>query len=445
MSNERKTGSVKTAPKTAGGANAGLVARSMAHRLLGLVLRRGQNFGDALAALPELGKLEERDRAFVRLLVLLTLRRLGQIDALLAQHVQMKTTPGPVVDVLRLTASQLLWLKTPPHAAVDTAVMLTEQLMQPRLKGLVNAVSRKLSTMDPPANDPQQILPGWLYQSWRDAYGMDALNAIAQMHMREPPLDITVKDDAAGWAEKFGAVVLPNGSLRLQEAGRIEDLPGYAEGAWWVQDAAAALPVRLLGDVRGKTIVDLGAAPGGKTAQLAAAGARVIAVERNPQRAAALRQNLARLKLTADVVVADAAVWRPDGIVDGVLLDAPCTATGTMRRHPEIAWLKDRLDVQKLATAQTAMLRHVAGWLPAGATLIYAVCSMQPEESERQIDMLLTQQPTLVRIPLTADEAGQWGVTATSTGDLRTLPSQWAIQGGMDGFFAARLRKHAEV
>ena len=417
------------------------MARSLAHRLFGLVLRRGQNFGDAVAALPELGRLPERDRAFVRLLVLLTLRRLGQIDALLAPHVQLKVTPGPVVDVLRLTAAQLLWLKTPPHAAVDTAVVLTEQLKQPRLKGLVNAVARKIGLMDPPANDPQLILPGWLYQSWRDAYGMTALNAMVQQQVKEPALDITVKEDAAGWAEKFGAEILPTGSLRLKDAGRVEDLPGYAEGGWWVQDAAAALPARLLGDVRGKTIVDLGAAPGGKTAQLAAAGARVIAVERNPARAAVLQQNLARLKLTAEVVVADAGVWRPDGPVDGVLLDAPCTATGTLRRHPEIAWLKDRLDVQKLAAAQAALLRHVAGWLPVGVTLVYAVCSLQPEESEVQIEALLAENKALARVPVGADDLGGWGEALTPSGDLRTLPGLWAKRGGMDGFYAARLKK----
>ena len=418
-----------------------MMARSLAHRLFGLVLRRGQNFGDAVAALPELERLPERDRAFVRLLVLLTLRRLGQIDALLAPHVQLKVTPGPVVDVLRLTAAQLLWLKTPPHAAVDTAVVLTEQLKQPRLKGLVNAVARKISVMDPPANDPQLILPGWLYQSWRDAYGMTALNSIAQQQVKEPALDITVKEDAAGWAEKFGAEILPTGSLRLKDAGRVEDLPGYAEGGWWVQDAAAALPARLLGDVRGKIIVDLGAAPGGKTAQLAAAGARVIAVERNPARAAVLRHNLSRLKLTAEVVVADAGAWRPDGPVDGVLLDAPCTATGTLRRHPEIAWLKDRMDVQKLAAAQAALLRHVVGWLPVGVPLVYAVCSLQPEESEAQIDALLAENKALARVPVTAADVGGWGEALTPVGDLRTLPGHWAKRGGMDGFYAARLRK----
>ena len=208
-----------------------------------------------------------------------------------------------------------------------------------------------------------------------------------------------------------------------------------------MQDAAAALPARLLGDVCGKTIVDLGAAPGGKTAQLAAAGARVIAVERNPQRAVVLRQNLARLKLTAEVVVADAGVWRPDGPVDGVLLDAPCTATGTLRRHPEIAWLKDRLDVQKLAAAQAALLRHVVEWLPGGAPLVYAVCSLQPEESEAQIEALLAQNPVLARVPLTAADVGGWGEALTPVGDLRTLPSHWAKRGGMDGFYAARLRK----
>ena len=422
-------------------ANAGLATRALAHRLLGLVLRRGQSFGDAVAALPELDQLEERDRAFVRLLVLLTLRRLGQIDGLLGSHLQLKTTPGPVVDVLRLTAAQLLWLKTPPHAAVMTAVDLTEQLRQPRHKGLVNAVARKLSAMALPANDPQQILPAWLLQSWREAYGLPIVNAIVQQQLSEPPLDITVTGDRELWAQQFGAEVLPTGSLRLKDAGRIEALPGYQEGTWWVQDVAATLPAMMFGQVRGKTIVDLGAAPGGKTAQLAAAGAHVIAVERNPQRAQTLRQNLVRLHLDAEIVVADALTWRPSGAVDGVLLDAPCTATGTMRRHPEIAWLKNQLDVTKLATSQTALLQHVVSWLPVKVPFVYAVCSLQPAECEMQVDAVLAKHQFLRRVPLSGSELGGWAEAVTPLGDLRTLPSHWASLGGMDGFYAARLQR----
>ncbi len=422
---------------------AGLPARQLAHQLLTLVLRRGQNFGDAVADLPKLNSLPERDRAFTRLLVLTTLRRLGQIDAVLGQHLQLKTTPAAVVDILRLTAAQLWWLETPPHAAVDMAVRLAVYTNQPHLKGLVNAVARKLSAAPVPADSAIKLLPDWLLQSWTAAYGADAVSAIARQQILEPPLDITVKKDAAAWAQKLNAVLLPTGSLRLTDAGKVEDLPGYGEGAWWVQDAAAALPAKLLGEVRGKTVVDIGAAPGGKTAQLAAAGANVIAVERNPARAETLKQNLQRLRLTAEIVVADALTWQPDRKVDAVLLDAPCSATGTLRRHPEIAWLKDRLDIRKQATAQTALLNHVGSWLPAGATLVYAVCSLQPEEGLHQVAALLANQPRLQRVPVPASAIGGLTACITPEGDLRTLPHQ--LPGGIDGFYAATLRADAST
>ncbi len=421
----------------------GLPARQLAHQLLTQILRRGQNFGDAVVDLPKLNSLPERDRAFTRLLVLATLRRLGQIDAVLAAHLQLKNTPAAVVDILRLTATQLWWLETPAHAAVDMAVRLAVYTNQPHLKGLVNAVARKLSAAPVPADSALKILPDWLLQSWTTAYGADAVSAIARQQVLEPPLDITVKADAAAWAAKLNAVLLPTGSLRLQDAGKVEDLPGYAEGAWWVQDAAATLPVKLLGDLRGKTIVDIGAAPGGKTAQLAAAGATVIAVERNPARAETLRQNLQRLRLTAEIVVADAVAWKPERPVDAVLLDAPCSATGTLRRHPEIAWLKDRLDIRKQASLQTALLNHVSGWLPVHATLVYAVCSLQPEEGLNQVAELLKSNQRLQRVAVAGPAIGGLTACITPEGDLRTLPHQ--LPGGMDGFYASILKVDASA
>ena len=315
-------------------------------------------------------------------------------------------------------------------------MQLAVQSGQARLKGLVNAVARKIAAAPVPQDSVKNLLPPWLLQSWTQAYGADAVNTIARAQLMEPALDISVKADAASWAEKLQASVLPRGSLR-RETGRVEDMPGYEDGAWWVQDAAAALPAQLLGDVHGKTVVDIGAAPGGKTAQLAAAGARVIAVERDPARAELLRSNLARLCLTAEIVVADAAQWKPSVAVDAVLLDAPCTATGTLRRHPEIAWQKSMLDVRRLAQQQTALLRHVAGWLPAGALLVYAVCSLQPEEGEGQIAALLRGNADLRRVPVMPPDPA-W---RTPEGDLRTLPHQ--MKGGMDGFYAACLRKSA--
>ena len=217
-------------------------------------------------------------------------------------------------------------------------------------------------------------------------------------------------------------------------------LPGYDEGAWWVQDAAAALPVRLLGPVAGKRVLEIGAAPGGKTAQLAAAGARVTAVDRAAPRLARLRENLARLALDADIVEADALDWRPQAPADAVVLDVPCTATGTIRRHPDIPHGRKPADVTRLAEQQGRLLTRAAAMLAPGGLLVYASCSLQPEECERQVDAFLAAAPEFARVPVRQDEFAYLGEAITTAGDLRTLPCHWAEVRGMDGFYAARLR-----
>jgi 16S rRNA (cytosine967-C5)-methyltransferase len=295
--------------------------------------------------------------------------------------------------------------------------------------------------MHAPQDAARLNTPDWLWDSWVGAYGEDLTRAIAAAHLADPPLDITLMpgEDAAGWAEKLDAIILATGSLRRNSGGRVEDLPGYGDGKWWVQDAAAVLPVQLLGEVAGMSVVDLCAAPGGKTAQLAAAGAKVVAVDRSVTRLKRLRENMKRLGLTADVIEADGKRWQPKTPVDVVLLDAPCSTTGTIRRHPDVAWLKSPDDVASLQAVQAAMLDNAPAMLKPGGTLIYCVCSLQPGEGEDQIDRFLVDHAAFTRQPVTDAEVVAEFITPT--GDVRTLPCHLQRDGGVDGFFIARLTK----
>ena len=298
--------------------------------------------------------------------------------------------------------------------------------------------------------------PAWLWQSWISAYGEDTARAIASSHLTEAPLDITPKTaaDARHWAEQLAATLLPTGTLRRAVDGRIEALPGYADGVWWVQDCAAALPARLLGDVRGKRVLDLCAAPGGKTAQLAASGANVTALDISTPRMERLGANLARLSLEAEVIVADAAIWKPEGeppaLFDAVLLDAPCTATGTIRRHPDIPHLKRPADIARMAALQARLLAHAADLVAPGGCLVYCTCSLQPEEGPVRVADMLAARPDLARRPILAAELAGQASWLTADGDLRTLPCHpmpsghpvgagSPLSGGLDGFYAARL------
>ena len=417
----------------------GRAARSAAIALLEAVLGRHRTLEDALDALP---RLEARDRGFAHLLAATVLRRLGTLDAVIESFLR-RVPPDAVRHALRIGTAQLLLLGTPPHAAVGATVAAVRALPKgPSFTGLANAVLRRIATEGVAALDgldaPRLDTPDWLWRSWHDAYGAETARAIAQAHQREAPLDLTLKpgEDAAGWAERLGAEVLPTGSLRLTAEARVPDLPGFAEGAWWVQDAAAALPARLLAVRPGERVFDLCAAPGGKTAQFAAAGARVTAVERSPGRAARLRENLARLRLDAEVIEADAATWRPAEPADAVLLDAPCTATGTIRRHPDILRNKRASDVAALTAVQDAMLANAAAMLRPGGRLVYAVCSLQPEEGEGAI---ARASAPLRRDPIVPAELAALREAVTPDGFLRTTPALWPERGGMDGFFAARL------
>jgi 16S rRNA (cytosine967-C5)-methyltransferase len=290
------------------------------------------------------------------------------------------------------------------------------------------------------AQPPGADLPAWLYTRWRATYGEETAAAIANALHSEPPLDLSVKHDPADWASRIGADITPTGSVRLS-GGNVESLPGFAEGAWWVQDAAAALPVKLLGDISGKNIADLCAAPGGKTLQIAAAGARVTAVDRSKQRLETLRENLARTQLEANVVTADVLKLKAREKFDAVLLDAPCSATGTLRRHPDVAWLRKPDDIRKLSTLQRELIAAAADFVKPGGVLVYAVCSLEPEEGEGAIEAAL-ESGAWTRDPVRPGEIAGGDAFLTAEGALRTLPSHWPETGGLDGFFVARLVRH---
>jgi 16S rRNA (cytosine967-C5)-methyltransferase len=387
-------------------------------------------------------RLAPRDRAFARLLAATTLRRLGEIDRVLAR-LTAKPPAGVAAILLRLGLAQLLFLGTPAHAAVFETVALARRRLGGGLVPLINAVLRRAAADAPRLLNgtaaPRLNTPPWLWQRWCSAFGEEVARRIAEAHLVEPPLDLTARDDAAAVAAMTHGTVLATGTVRLAATGAVAELPGYGDGAWWVQDAAAALPVRLFGPLAGRRIIDLCAAPGGKTLQLAAAGARVTAVDRSPHRLARVAANLERCRLSAELIAADGTAWRPAEPVDGVLVDVPCTATGTIRRHPDIAWLKSAADLAALVPLQQALLTAALAMVRPGGTIVYCSCSLEAEEGGDQIARLLASGAPVRRRPITAAEVG--GVTdlIDADGNLRTLPHHLAAQGGIDGFFAARL------
>jgi 16S rRNA (cytosine967-C5)-methyltransferase len=426
----------------------GLAARRIAADVLDGVLRRRRPLDEQLDdQTAVLSVMPERDRGLARRIAATALRRLGTLRHLLSDLLSqgMPKDAPRVESALLVGAAQILWLDVPDHAAVDLSVRLVQaDRRAARYAGLVNAVLRRVTREGRDriaALDSARIdTPSWLMERWTRAYGEETARAIAAGNGREPPLDLTVKSDSALWAERLGGTVLPTGTIRLGTHGPISAMPGFEEGAWWVQDAAAALPARLVGDVAGKTVADLCAAPGGKTAQLAAAGAQVVAVERSEKRLARLRENLARLGLNAETVATDAAQWEA-GPMDAILLDAPCSSTGTVRRHPDIPWLKSEADLAPLTALQGRLLDHAVRLLKPGGTLVYCVCSLEPEEGPWAIDALLARTPALRRRPIADDEVSGLAETISPQGDLRTLPCHLIEAGGLDGFFAARLEK----
>jgi 16S rRNA (cytosine967-C5)-methyltransferase len=344
-------------------------------------------------------------------------------------------------------------MDVPDHAAVDLSVRLVQSDRRAaKYAGLVNAVLRRCAREGQPLIDEVKSqtldVPPWLLARWIAHYGETVARDIAVAIGHEPSLDLTLKSDAEQWATRLHGELLPTGSVRTLLQGSVTMLPGFTEGHWWVQDAAAALPARLFGDIAGKKIVDLCAAPGGKTAQLVQDGAHVTAIDRSPSRMARLRDNLARLKLEADTAVADAAEWlgqHGNGDFDGILIDAPCTSTGTIRRHPDVGWLRQESDIAALAAQQKRLLQKAVAVLKPGGMLVYCTCSLEPEEGEQVVSALLAGEPAMRRVPINPGEvAGLTGIV-TADGDLRTLPCHLPHDdprlGGLDGFYAARLIK----
>jgi len=422
--------------------------RIAAFELIDAVLAHKRLLDEAQALSPRFATLAERDRALALLIARTTLRHLGEIDAVAEAF--LDTALGKkgraARTVLRIGLAQLLFLDIAEHAAVDTTVELCRGAELQPYRKLVNAILRRaqregadvLAHLDAPGVNT----PEWLWDSWVGAYGIDTTRAIARQHMEEPPLDITPKDDPARWAGELGARLMPTGTLRLAgHKGSVTALPGFDDGAWWVQDLAASLPARLLGDVSGLDVIDLCCAPGGKTMELAAAGGRVIGVDRSEKRLGRVRDNLARTRLDAQLVCADAQTWRPAMRADAVLLDAPCSATGTARRHPDVLRLKGPEDVTKLAALQGRLLEAALDMVRPGGLVVYCTCSLQPEEGERRIAALLAGGAPVEPDPIRPAEAGALTSIVTADGFLRTLPCHLGDQGGMDGFFAARLRR----
>lgn len=420
----------------------GLAARKAALALVSAALSRRGGFDEAIGDL-ELGALEPRDRAFARWLAASTLRRLGPVEAALEARLK-RPPPDSVRGLLRIGAAQVMFTLAPAHAAVSTALALADQARETRpFKGLINAVLRGLDREPPPKPEPAAFLPSWLAARWTAAYGQETVAALVETLLADPPTDLSVKAemDAAGLAEAIEGEVLPGGSVRTRQRGDIAGWPGFDEGAWWVQDAAAAAPVRLLAPKPGEEVLDLCAAPGGKTMQLAAAGARVVALDKSEFRLARVRENLDRTGMTAEVVAADAETWTDARQFDAVLLDAPCSATGTFRRQPEVLWAARPGDVGKLAVIQAKLLDSAARRVRPGGRLVYAVCSLEPEEGEGQIAAFLARHPEFKVTPADPDSIGAPADALRPEGWLRILPCYWSERGGVDGFFICRLAR----
>jgi 16S rRNA (cytosine967-C5)-methyltransferase len=427
----------------------GLPARRLAAALIDEVLRAGTALDETYERMAPGFGLDAADAALARAIAVTSFRRLGTIQNAINDRLERGSprNSGPFEPILTAAAAQILFLDVPDHAAVDLAIRhLHEDARSSRYVALGNAILRRLArereAILAEAVDPFGDTPPWLAESWQVAYGEDVAAAIARAHAEEPPLDITVKSDAAGWAEKLGGIVLPTGSVRLRERVPVTSLPGFTEGQWWVQDAAAALPALLLKPKPGERIADLCAAPGGKTAQLAALGANVTAVDRSGPRLRRLRANLERLGLSAEIVTADAATWQAEPF-DAVLLDAPCSATGTIRRHPDVAWTKSEEDRERLAALQARLLEAAARLARPGGRLVYCTCSLEPEEGERQVEAFLAGHPDFTRSPIKPEEIGGLSEAIDANGDLRSLPHQLKGEtprlSGWTGFYATRL------
>ena len=420
----------------------GLASRTAALSLLKAGLERRGGFDEALSE-PPFATLPVRERAFARALAATALRRLGAVDKILDAKFE-RSPPASVRNLLRLGAVQLLFMDTSPHAAVSITVDQAETKPDTkRFKGLINAVLRKIAKEGAGEIDAESYVPPWLFARWKAAYGDTAAQAIAARIPEEPLTDLSVRDpaDLEAIAHAVEAGILPGGTLRTPRRGDLQDWPDYEGGKWWVQDASAALPARLLDIKPGETALDMCSAPGGKTLQMAAMGANVTALDRSAGRLKRLNENLARTGLTAEVVVTDAAIWDDERKFDAVLLDAPCSSTGAFRRHPDVLWASKPSDIAKLAELQTRLLDSAARRVAPGGRLIYCTCSLEPEEGEAQAAAFLMRHADFQAAPMTHGEGGAAEAALTPAGTLRIHPGLAEPKGGSDGFFIARFVK----
>ncbi len=421
-----------------------LSSRKVTYDIL-VTVYRGTHLDKAFANNPALLRLDDRDRRFVRLLATTCLRCRGQLEKVLTPMLARRPFGAQKNAnlILLMGAAQLLFLRTDEHAAVDSTVELMRQAGFDQLCGLANAVMRRLTREGEEllaVTTAVDNLPEWLQQSWQHYWGGAVTAAIADLAMLPPPLDITVKGDAAGWAEKLKAQCIDVNSLRRKFDGDPSLLEGFEEGLWWVQDLAAALPAHILNVSGGETVIDLCAAPGGKTAQLIAAGAKVTAIDNNKTRLDRLRLNLKRLRFSANLFLGDAQTYCPKSPVDAILVDAPCSATGTIRRRPDILNHRGAPDINALQQIQWELATTALGWLRAGGRLVYATCSLQPEEGEDIISAILDGSDGQYAIdPITSIQAGIFARSITENGCIRILPNDYIDIGGVDGFFIARL------
>ena len=437
-----RTATSSATPESHRQQKSGLESRLAAFTALKAVTA-GRHLDDAMR---QVDGLEPRDRAFVRLLVTTVLRRKGQIDRILDDVMSKRPTgrTRDAIEILRLGAAQLLFLNTGAHAAVDSTVDMMRKAGFDRMTGLANAVMRRLARDGAGLlrnTDLEDNLPDWIRESWTFRYGRERTRQTMKLAMEPPPLDITPARDPADWAARLEGVLVDGHTVRREFDGDPTALPGFEEGAWWVQDAAAALPARLFGDLAGRHVIDLCAAPGGKTAQLVAAGARVTAIDASERRLRTLRRNLRRLELSAELIHTDGRRFEPDRPVDAVLIDAPCSATGTLRRRPDVPGHRTHADMDQLTATQAELLATAAGWLAPGGCLIYATCSLQHEEGEAIIDDVLRRPDSkLIIDPISPREAGSFAPAITEVGTMRIVPADFASLGGVDGFFIARLK-----
>lgn len=429
-------------------ATQGLDVRRLAAQLLRNCIERKLTVEDAVSSNKEVQALEPRDRAMLSTLLLTAFRHAGEIDAILSGLVDrpLPRKSGLAREILVLGVAQLLFLGMAPHAVIDLAVRSAKADRNAlHFSGLINAVLRKVAnggaSLREGLDAPRLNTPDWLWSRWVKSYGETSARAIAAAHQERPGLDISFKLGAGSWGDALGGELLPNGQVRLAPGHvPVPELAGFAEGAWWIQDAAATIPARLLGDVRGKSVLDLCAAPGGKTLQLAASGAMVTALDLSEARLRRVEENLKRTGLAAEVRAQDALSPELVGAWDAVLLDAPCSATGTIRRHPELPHLKDEAQIRELAGLQRRLLRKAGQLVKPGGTLVYCSCSLEPEEGETRVRGFLADMPDFEIVPAQGDWLPDGAVQPE--GWVRTLPSmRYGDSPGMDGFFAAALRR----